>query len=80
MRKTIKNRIFRTIVESVTPAASCDRSSVSGTILPVLSALDDVDVGARPKQIALAPLQSLERDLKLVFDSKQFVVFIQTQH
>jgi hypothetical protein len=53
---------------------------MAGTILSVLSALDDVDVGAGPKQIALAPLQSLERDLKHLLDSKLFVVLIQTQH
>ena len=48
-----------TIVQSVATAASGDGPTVAGTLLAILSGLNDVHVGAGPEEVPLAPLQGL---------------------
>ena len=51
--------VFLTEIEPVAPAPPRERPPVPRALLPVLSPGDDVDVRARPKQVAGAPLQGL---------------------
>ncbi len=51
--------VFLTEIEPVAAAPPRERPPVPRALLPVLSPGDDVDVRARPKQVAGAPLQGL---------------------